>query len=247
VFVLDGTLRNIPIAALHDGERYLIENYSVAISPGLQIIEPKSFTQPENLNALIGGLTESRQGFTPLPGVMRESNQIASKLKAQIFLDKTFTKQNLQQSIQATNFPLVHLATHGQFSSKLSDTFLLTWDDRITIEGLRNLLKSRAESSTAPIELLVLSACETAEGDQRATLGLAGLAVRSGARSTLATLWSVNDNSTADLMTEFYRMLTQQQLSKAESLRQAQLKLLQNPQYSHPFYWAPFILVGNWL
>ena len=142
---------------------------------------------------------------------------------------------------------MVHLATHGQFSSKLSDTFLLTWDDRLTIEGLRNLLKSRSESSATPIELLVLSACQTAEGDQRATLGLAGLAVRSGARSTLATLWSVNDNSTADLMTEFYRSLTQQNMSKAESLRQAQLKLLKNPDFQHPFYWSPFILIGNWL
>lgn len=246
-FVLDGTLRNIPIAALHDGERYLIEKYGVAIAPGLQLLEPRSLEQPDQLKALIGGLTEGRQGFTPLPGVARESDQIAKKLSTQVFLDKSFTKQNLQQSIEETNYPLVHLATHGQFSSKLSDTFLLTWDDRITIEGLRNLLKSRSDNSTKPIELLVLSACDTAEGDQRATLGLAGLAVRSGARSTLATLWSVNDNSTADLMAEFYRTLTTKDISKAEALRQAQLKLLQNPDYKHPFFWAPFILVGNWL
>ncbi len=246
-FVLDGTLRNIPMSALYDGQHYLIEDYSVAITPGLQLIEPRSLSQSQRLKALVGGLTEGRQGFTALPGVARESTQIASELTTKIFLDHKFTKHNLQQSIQETKFPLIHLATHGQFSSKLSDTFLLTWDDRLTIEGLRNLLKSRSEASTTPIELLVLSACETAEGDQRATLGLAGLAVRSGARSTLATLWSVNDNSTADLMTEFYRSLTQQNTSKAESLRQAQLKLLKNPNYQHPFYWSPFILIGNWL
>ncbi|MGG6269423.1 CHAT domain-containing protein [Leptolyngbya sp. AN03gr2] len=244
-FVLDGTLRNIPIAALHDGERYLIEKYTVAITPGLQLVEPKSLTQSERLKALVGGLTEERQGFTSLPGVAREAAQIASKLNTQIFLDRKFTKQNLQESIEESQFPLVHLATHGQFSSKLSDTFLLMWDDRLTIEGLRNLLKSRTDKT--PIELLVLSACETAEGDQRATLGLAGLAVRSGARSTLATLWAVNDNSTADLMTEFYRSLSEQHTSKAESLRQAQLKLLRNPNYQHPYYWSPFILIGNWL
>ncbi|BAU11076.1 hypothetical protein LEP3755_15690 [Leptolyngbya sp. NIES-3755] len=244
-FVLDGTLRNIPIAALHDGEQYLIEKYSVAITPGLQLVEPKSLTQSERLKALVGGLTEERQGFTSLPGVAREATQIASKLNTQIFLDRRFTKQNLQESIEESQFPLVHLATHGQFSSKLSDTFLLMWDDRLTIEGLRNLLKSRSDRT--PIELLVLSACDTAEGDQRATLGLAGLAVRSGARSTLATLWAVNDNSTADLMTEFYRSLSEQHISKAESLRQAQLKLLKDPRYQHPYYWSPFILIGNWL
>jgi CHAT domain-containing protein len=247
VFVLDGTLRNIPIAALHNGDHYLIEKYSVAIAPGLQMIKPRSLIHTQKIKALVGGLTESRQGFMPLPGVVRESNQIARELATQIFLNKTFTRQNLEQSIQATDFPIVHLATHGQFSSNPRDTFLLTWDDRITIEGLRNLLKSQAESNSTPIELLVLSACETAEGDQRATLGLAGLAVRSGARSTLATLWSVSDDSTADLMSEFYRVLTQQDLSKADVLRQAQLKLLKNPQYAHPFFWAPFILVGNWL
>ncbi|GAP94722.1 CHAT domain-containing protein [Leptolyngbya sp. NIES-2104] len=244
-FVLDGTLRNIPITALYDGEHYLIEKYSVAITPGLQLVEPRSLSQSQRLNALVGGITEERQGFSSLPGVAREATQIASKLNTQIFLDRKFTKQNLQESIQETQFPLIHLATHGQFSSKLSDTFLLMWDDRLTIEGLRNLLKSR--SNKTPIELLVLSACDTAEGDQRATLGLAGLAVRSGARSTLATLWAVNDNSTAELMTEFYRSLSQQNMSKAESLRQAQLKLLKDPSYQHPYYWSPFILIGNWL
>ena len=130
--------------------------------------------------------------------MVRESNQIASSLSAKVYLNERFTQQNLQETIQFKNYPLVHLATHGQFSSKLNDTFLLTWDDRLTIEGLRNLLRTRSEPRNQPIELLVLSACETAEGDLRATLGLAGMAVRSGARSTLATLWSVNDNSTAD-------------------------------------------------
>lgn len=224
------------------GEQYLIEQYGVAIAPGPQLIEPRSLAQTAQLKAL--GLTERRQGFTPLPGVVQESNQIASNLTSQVFLNQSFTKQNLQQTIEAANYPLVHLATHGQFSSKLSDTFLLTWDERLTIEGWRTLLKSR--SGSTPIELLVLSACETAEGDQRATLGLAGMAVRSGARSTLATLWSMNDSSTAELMAEFYRKLTQHHLSKPESLRQAQLKLLKNSEYRHPFFWAPFILVGNW-
>ena len=99
----------------------------------------------------------------------------------------------------------------------------------------------------SPIELLILSACQTAAGDKRAALGLAGVAVRSGARSTIATLWSVQDESTADLMTQFYQALNQPQVTKADALRQAQLSLLHSPQYQHPFYWASFVLVGNWL
>lgn len=246
VFVPDGVLRNLPMSALYDGQHYLVETYNIAIAPSLQLLKTRSLA-PKQLQALVGGLTESRQGFAALPGVARESSEISSTLNSKVLLDQNFTQGNLQKQIRETSFPLVHLATHGQFSSNAGDTFILTWNDRITIDGLRTLLQSRAEPGKNPIELLVLSACETAEGDQRATLGLAGLAVRSGARSTLATLWAVNDTSTAEFMVNFYQALTHQGKHKAEALRQAQLKFLQNPSYNHPFYWAPFILVGNWL
>lgn len=119
----------------------------------------------------------------------------------------------------------------------------MTWDDRINVNDFDKLLSNRNNST--PIELLVLSACKTAAGDERAILGLAGMAIRSGARSTMATLWSVNDNSTAKLMTEFYGYLSQSR-SKSQAMRQAQLSLLQSEQYHHPFYWSPFVLVGNW-
>jgi CHAT domain-containing protein len=107
-------------------------------------------------------------------------------------------------------------------------------------------LRTRRQQND-PIELMVLSACQTAEGDDRAALGLAGMAIRSGARSTLATLWAVNDESTAALMTQFYQELSNADLSKAEALRLAQIKILQNPEFSHPYYWSPFVLIGNWL
>ena len=247
VFVLDGALRNLPMAALYDGQQYLIEKYSIALTPGLQLLEPRSL-EPSQLQALMLGLTESRQGFAALPGVAAEVNQISSEVPAQVFLDDAFTKTNLEDQIQATDFPVLHLATHGQFSSDLRETFLLAWDEKITLEEFDHLLKVGERSQTNPIELLVLSACQTAEGDNRAALGLAGLAVRSGARSTLATLWSVQDQSTAVLMTEFYQALLQQSgINKAEGLRQAQLALLKDPRYQHPFYWSPFVLVGNWL
>jgi CHAT domain-containing protein len=164
-----------------------------------------------------------------------------------MLFNQEFTTTTLEQEISDVPFPVVHLATHGQFSSEVEDTFILTWEGQVNVNDLDQLLQVREREDSQPIELLVLSACQTATGDQRAALGLAGVAVRSGARSTLATLWSVRDESTAQLMAEFYQSLTQAENSKAESLRQAQLSILKNPEYEHPYYWAPFVLVGNWL
>ncbi len=247
VFVPDGPLRNLPMAALYDGQQYLVENYQVALTPGLQLLEPKTLGQ-EQLQALSVGLTEARQGFSALPGVQQEIDQIQAAVPSKIFLDEEFTKANLQNQLKDSSYPIVHLATHGQFSSDPEQTFLLTWNDQINVRDIRALLKSRGDSVTKPIELLVLSACQTAAGDNQAALGLAGLAVQSGARSTLATLWSVNDRSTAQLMTELYQDLaSSDEISRGESLRQAQLALLHSDRYSHPFYWSTFVLVGNWL
>lgn len=246
VFVPDGSLRNLPMAALHDGQHYLVEKYNIAISQGLQLLQPRSLTR-NRLKVLLGGLTEARQGFSALPAVQSELNQIASKLRSKVLLNQKFIKTTLEDQIYAEPFSIIHLATHAQFSSNAENTFLLTWDGRINVKDLDRLLRGREREDTNPIELLVLSACQTAVGDKRAALGLAGLAVRSGTRSTLATLWSVRDQSTAELMAEFYRELTQTEVNKAEALRQAQLTLLKKPKYEHPFYWAPFVLVGNWL
>lgn len=247
VFVLDGFLRSLPMAALHDGQNYLIEKYSVALSPGLQLFAQG--LERKKLQALTVGLTEARQGFTPLPAVAKELEEISKVVDSKVLLDREFTRDRFQQQVNAKPFRVVHLATHGQFSSNPEETFLLTWDDRINVKDFADLFQNRMQGRLNPIELLVLSACQTAAGDRQATLGLAGFALRSGARSTLATLWSVSDHSTADLMSEFYRQLTQTNfnLTKAEALRQAQLSLLKNPEYNHPYFWAPFVLVGNWL
>ncbi|MBD2485421.1 CHAT domain-containing protein [Planktothrix sp. FACHB-1365] len=245
VFVLDGSLRNVPMAALYDGKNYLVQNYNLALTPGLQLLASQSLKRNQ-IKALTVGLSEARQGFSALPAVASELEKIEAEVPTKVLLNQQFTRDAVQQQIQETPFPIVHLATHGQFSSKAEDTFLLTWDSRINVKDLDDFLSRRQRGEQNPVELLVLSACETATGDQRAALGLAGVAVRSGARSTLATLWQVNDTSTASLMAEFYQELTQQQISKAEALRQAQLKLLQQAKYQDPYYWAPFVLVGNW-
>jgi len=246
VFVLDGALRGIPVAALHDGQQYLIEKYNVALTPGLQLFNSNSIGST-NLNVLIGGLTEARQGFAALPGVKKEVEEIANSVSAEVLLDGNFTRDRLEKQVQIQNFPIIHLATHGQFSSQADKTFLITWDKKINVKNLDQLLRERDKITQNPLELLILSACQTAVGDKRAALGLAGVAVRSGARSTLATLWSIQDQSTADFMTEFYQAINRPNVSKAQALRQAQLSLLHSSQYQHPYYWAPFVLVGNWL
>ncbi len=240
VFVLDGVLRNVPMAALHDGQQYLVEQYNLALTPGLQLLSPRSFALDKR-NTLAGGLASARQGFPALPGVKQEVTEISTIVPTEVLLDDGFTRDRLIQSIQANAFPIVHLATHGQFSSQAENTFLLTWDERINVKDLDQLLKE-----PNPIELLILSACQTAVGDKRAILGLAGMAVRARARSTVATLWAVQDQSTAELMAQFYRVFNQPGVTKAEALRQAQLSLLKAPEYQHPFYWAAFVLVGNW-
>jgi CHAT domain-containing protein len=249
VFVLDGSLRNLPMAALYDGEQYLIEKYRIALTPGLQLLEPKAFDN-QNLQAVVAGLSESNQGFSALPGVKTEVTEISQNIPSQLLLNQEFTNASLQEQIKETPSPLVHLATHGQFSSNPEETFIVTWNDQIKVKEFEDLLRVREENINAkPIELLVMSACQTATGDKRAALGIAGVAVRSGARSTLATLWSVKDDSTVLLMDEFYNHLAQpdSSMSKAEALRQAQISLIHSTDFEHPFYWAPFILVGNWL
>lgn len=245
VFVPDGLLRNLPMAALHDGKQYLIEKYSVVLTPGLQLLQPQSL-EPQQMQGLLAGLSQARENFSALPNVVVEINQIEAEIPAQVLLDQSFTNRSFQNQVDSTPSPIVHLATHGQFSSNADNTFILTWDGRLKVKQLDQLLRSR-EGKLRPIELLVLSACQTATGDKRAALGMAGVAVRSGARSTLASLWSVSDRSTAFLMIEFYRELGKPGITKAEALRRAQVALLHQDDYTSAYYWAPFVLLGNWL
>ena len=246
VFILDGIMRGIPVASLHNGKQYLIEKYNLALTPGLQLLTSRSLAS-DTLKTIAGGLSQPRQGFSSLPNVQTELSEISTLVPTEILLDQKFTRDRLRAQITTSPYPIVHLATHGQFSSRAEDTFLLTWDNRINVQDLDRLLQERDFAEDTPIELLILSACQTAAGDKQAALGLAGVAVRSGARSTVATLWSIQDNSTAEFMTQFYRALNNSTINKAEALRKAQLSLLQNPKYQHPFYWSAFVLVGNWL
>jgi CHAT domain-containing protein/tetratricopeptide (TPR) repeat protein len=250
VFVLDGELRNIPMAVLYDKqqEKYLVEKYAIALTPGLQLLDPKPLRQVQ-LNALTAGVSEKRpvegREFPELQNVPRELKEIKSEVsKSEELLNQQFTQTNLQNKLQTVPFSVVHLATHGEFSSNAENTFILTWDKLIKVKEFDNLLRVSDKNRYNDIQLLVLSACQTAEGDKRAALGLAGIAMRAGVRSTLATLWSIDDRSTTDVMSEFYRQL-KAGVNKAEALQRAQLAVFAHEKA--PYFWAPYVLVGNWL
>ncbi|NEO22333.1 MULTISPECIES: CHAT domain-containing protein [unclassified Moorena] len=249
VFVPNIGLRDIPIAALHDGQQYLVEKYAIAVTPGLQILEP----QPQvhrPLRGLIAGVSQGRQDFGgrqyfgSSPGVEKEVEQISSMIPSSVLLNQSFTSTALKNALNSSSFPVVHLGTHGQFSSE--DTFILAWDKKITAKDFEELLGSREQEKFDPIELLVLSSCGGAVGNNQTPFGLAGLALRSKVSSILGTLVAVNDESTAELMVQFYQEFTQRNVTKAEALRRAQLTLLKNDPFSHPNYWAPFVLIGDW-
>ncbi|GAB4371466.1 MAG: hypothetical protein Kow00121_13030 [Elainellaceae cyanobacterium] len=251
VFVLDGALRNIPMAALYDGEAYLIQSYAVATSPGLELFTPSPLEQ-STLEALVAGATTSlpELGLPGLPNVEAEVNFIQTALPTtNVLLNQEFTSEALSRNIRSQAVPIVHIATHGQFSSRSEDTFLVTGDgDRLNINQLGELLSSREQLQPTPIELLFLSACQTVAGDKRAALGMAGVAVRSGARSTIASLWYADDEASAELVGQFYQFLTDPTVSsKAEALQLAQQALLNNPRFALPVYWSLYVLLGNWL
>ncbi len=246
-FVLDGLLRNIPMAALHDGEQYLVQRYGVVLTPGMQLLETGE-TSREQFATLAAGLSQERHGFPPLANVPTELENIVSQVTpSRQLLDGNFTRAALEQAVRDFLAPILHIATHGQFSSQAEKTFILAYDTPVNVRELEELLQRREEDASEVLELLVLSACETAAGDDRAALGLAGVAVRAGARSTLATLWQVDDAATSLFMAAFYEELAKPGMTKAEALRQAQLRLLEQGDYFPPYFWAPYVLVGNWL
>ncbi|MBE9066952.1 CHAT domain-containing protein [Leptolyngbya cf. ectocarpi LEGE 11479] len=246
VFVLDSALRNVPMSVLHDGNQHLVETYPIALTPGLQLIDPEPLAR-RDIRALVAGLSDSVGDFPALPNVDAEIAAIQAQVPSDVLLNQSFVETNFANKLTTGQGSVVHLATHGEFSSELENTFVLAWDGPLNANQLSALLQSGEISRDETVELLILSACETAAGDDRAALGLAGVAIRSGARSTLATLWLVDDRGTSELMGNLYRELTSTNLSKAEILQRAQLQLLKSDDYQHPYFWAPFVLIGNWL
>jgi CHAT domain-containing protein len=242
VFVPDGPLRTIPLAALHDGDRFLIESYIVATTPALSLVGALN-VEPVS-RVLVNGIVAPTRGFAGLPFVAEELRSIEQTFPSRVYADDEFVTATLEREIVAGGYSVVHMATHAQFESDYRRSFLLAHDDVITMDRLEDVMGSQ-RFTDRPVDLLVLSACQTAAGDERAALGLAGVAVKAGARSALASLWFVNDESTALLIAEFYRQLAAAG-GKAAALRGAQLRLLNDERYAHPVYWAPFLMIGDW-
>ena len=315
VMVPDGVLRLIPPAALHDGQHYLIENYAVAISPGLTLFEPAPLQQ-RDMKVLLAGMSEpgsvvehlpriflqamvrggsgrgvdiddmprsralpismEESGDTAdqtrkvdverdverlmrdpafhqklkeelsLPGVAQEIDNLQRRIPTTLLMNGGFTVDSFKHQAVQEPYSVVHIASHGVFGKTSDTSFLMAYDGVINIDDLEQLLKSD-KFAKQPVELLPLSACQTAEGDDRAPLGLSGIALKAKVRSALGTLWPVSDEAASLLMAEFYKALSKPGISKVQALRQAQIILLKQKNLENPFYWSPFILAGNWL
>lgn len=246
VAVPDGSLRTVPLAAFHDGERFFVERYAVAVTPAMRLTSAGT-EAGDRQSALIGGLSKSVGGLSALPSVPREVAMVVDRFGGTEYQDETFVLANVEPAISRGNYTVAHFATHGEFEADYRQSFIQLFDARLTLGRLESVLAERRRGgSQPPLDLLVLSACRTAAGDDRAALGLAGVAVQSGAESALASLWYISDAATVELMEAFYEGLLVRGLSKAQSLREAQVSLMRSDAYSHPEFWAPFLLIGDW-
>ncbi len=255
VFLQNGFLRSVPMAALYDREsnKYLVETYAIATTTSLRLTTPKPRRNKQK--ALILGLKKEAVidgiPFISLPAVKTEVDAVKKQFPNHTeLIDDNFTPDNFKQKLKETTYSIVHIASHAQFGIIPEDTFIVTGkNQKITISELEESLQN-LKSRTDSVELLTLTACETALGDDRATLGLAGVALKLGVQSAIASLWSVQDASTSKLVEEFYENYRKGKMSIAEALQKAQIKMISKEidvKYDNPAYWAPMIVIGNWL
>ncbi|MGA7937774.1 MAG: CHAT domain-containing protein [Kovacikia sp.] len=251
VFVPDGELRNIPMGVLYDGNQYLIEkDWAIAVTPRLELFQPKPLSP--RLSILAGGVGISQviqgQSFSPIAQLHDEIAQIPARLlPSPPLFDQAFTIANIEQHLKTGRYSAIHWKTHGVFSSNPAETFIVAYQSSIGLSDLVKIIQSARQRRSEPLELLILSACETARGDNRAVLGMAGTAMNAGASSILSTLWRADDAANTALIADFYQTLSKPGATRAEALRQAQLALISKYGYSAPYYWATYVLVGNWL
>ncbi|MDJ1175558.1 CHAT domain-containing protein [Roseofilum capinflatum] len=275
LFCLGNGVRSLPLSALYDGEQFLLENYSSTRIPAFNLIQAEYVDfQPGDILAM--GASEFEE-LNPLPAVPTELETILQELRVErspqhqwdghSFLNQEFTRYKLEQEIASLQPNVVHLATHAVFRpGEPKESYIQFWDGKLGLNEMGGV-----NWGDSVLELLVLSACRTAIGDDRAELGFAGLALKSGVKSALGSLWNVNDSATLALMGEFYRQLGTAP-TKAEALRQAQLKMLRGEiqiegdrlllsrgsvplppeltdeeirDFSAPYYWAAFTMISS--
>ncbi|MEY2829580.1 MAG: hypothetical protein RIQ33_1438, partial [Bacteroidota bacterium] len=240
VFVNDGILRNVPMAALNDGKKFLIEKYAVANSLGfnLKLNESKS----NEVDVLAFGLTLGSSNSRPLPYVKEELAEINSIVKSKSFLNQEFNVDNFAEQTEKDKYNVVHIATHGEFSGIVKQTYLQAYNQKISLKELEQILNQRRFDNK--IDLLTLSACDTAAGSKRAVLGLAGVAIRSNVDNVLGSLWSVSDEAMVSFTSDFYRYWIKDELTKSQALRSAQIDLIKRPDF-HPAIWSSLILIES--
>jgi CHAT domain-containing protein len=270
----DNQLRSIPLAALHDGKQFLIEKYSIALIPSFGMTDTR-YNDLRQAALLAMGISKSTSGQVPLPAVAVEVSEVSQKLWAQGkgFLDEQFTLDKLKSLTQEQRYGIIHLATHAEFQKgKQNKSFIQFWGEKLSLDKLRQYTTASGWNKSPSIELLVLSACRTALGDEQAELGFAGLAFQAGVKTVIGSLWYVSDTASLTLMSEFYLQLKTAP-TRSEALRQAQLALLQGRvklegdrillsdgqtvplpsnlsgtrlNLTHPYFWSAYTLVGNW-
>lgn len=245
MYVSDGPLRTIPMSALYDGEKFLIETFTTSTTPSLSLTSIVR-AKETGKKTLLNGITKQVGEFPALPSVDAELQNISTMFPAVMLKDEGFLTTRAEHELSQGDYSIVHVATHGVFSSDYRNSYLLTFDDKLTMSELEKTIGLR-KYTNEPLDLLVLSACQTALGDDMAALGLAGVAIKAGARSAVATLWFISDKATSQLVSEFYQQLQRGAVTKAGALQQAQLSLINSKRYRNPYYWAPFLLIGNWL
>jgi filamentous hemagglutinin family protein len=239
----DGALRLIPLSALNDGDYFLIEKYATVTIPAIRLTDMRQMPQQRG-KILLAGLSEERHGYMPLTGVKKELDGINAFLNGEILMNENFSVSKLTQKFKSSQYRIVHLATHGVFGGTPDSTYLLTFDHKLTMNQLEELIGFTRMKQNS-IDFLALSACQTAQGNERAAFGLAGIALKAGAKSAVATLWTVDDRAASRILIHFYEQYSYKQ-SKAKALQSAMKQLIVDTHFCHPSYWAPFLLIGNW-
>jgi filamentous hemagglutinin family protein len=268
VFLPESGLRSLPYSALHNGRQFLMEQFSVALMPSLGLTQV-GYQSLRDQHMLAIGISESTQDQNPLPMVQAELSTLEQIWPNQTaYLNQTATLQTLQTARQKKPFQIVHLATHANFNAtSAKNAYIQLWNDRLKLEDIRQL-----GWNEPPVELLVLSACRTAIGNRETELGFAGLALQTGVKTAVASLWYVNDTATTGLISQFYETLKTTSV-RAEALRQTQIAMangviipredkligLSNKReivlpiesqvnevnFKHPYFWAAFTMIGN--
>ncbi len=244
----DGVLRLVPFSSLHDKKKFLIEKYAIVTIPSINMTDTTtSHNNREKTKTLVLGLSDAVQDFSALPSINEELRDIKKIMNGKkMYKNTDYTITNVQNEFKTNDYNIVHFATHGVFGGTGKNSFLLTYESQLDMNKLEDLM-SLGKYRNHQVDMLTLSACQTALGNERAALGLAGVAVKAGVKSAVATLWYVDDQATSLAIRELYRQLKKDNMTKAKALQNAQKMLISKHRYWHPIYWAPFLLIGSWI